>query len=326
MTGIYPLVSTPLDPKDQRKEVNALIEECFKIATVQVRFQLSKLHKPGIMGDLTARDIAVDAIAPLFTPASDGLIYHISDVVSGWVPPVQCEEQARFVLISVIARRVRQHIHSLMRESDPFFAKVLDSLNYHIRKEKLRKSEKLHVCYISAEDPDRVSLDYFQYEDLLKLNSSLFNIKNISVGAIIAELGCDEKVEAAIPLLALAKRIKEVNLSFENPVLVCGETETDYDIEAVSSTAMMHVLDKLQFSYLNKEKLTIHEGMMIEKALGEIVFDLKDGGIKPGLYHYIEMIDSSITQETYKSRYHNILEYLVKVMRKELQHLLAVKR
>jgi len=320
------LFASPIDPAAQRKELNALIEECFKIATVQVRFQLSKLHKPGIAGDLSAKDIAVDAIAPLFTPASDGLIYHISDVLSVWEPAIQSEEQARFALISVIARRVKQHTHTLMRESDPFFAKILDSLNYHIKKEKLHKSEKLSVCYISKDDPSKVSLDYFHYDDLLKLSSSAFNIRHISVGGIIEELESDNEAPAAIPILALAKRVKEINLSFENPVLVCRETETDYDIEALSSTAMKHVLDKLRFSYLRKEKLSESEGLIIEKALGEIVFDLKDGGIKPGLYHYIEMIDNSINPEIYKSKYHNILEYLVKLMRKEFQHLLAVKR
>ncbi len=322
---ILKLLTSPVDPHSQRRELNSLIEDCFKIATVQVKYQLSKLHKPGIMGDLTAKDIAIDAIAPLFTPAEDGLIYHLTGILATWSPSVESEEQARFMLISVLSHRVRQHINSMMRESDPFFAKILDSLNYHIKKEKLIKSEKLKVSYISIDDPAKCTVDYKTYEDLLNLKATCFTIKHISIVDILSQLEENEGDPVAIPLLALAKRIKEVNLAFENPIITCQATETEYDIERLSSTAQHTVFEKLRYSYLEKGKLSENESLMIESALREIMSDLKDGGVKTGLYHYIELIDNSITLEIYKLKYHNILEYLLKVMKKELVHLLSVK-
>lgn len=318
------LLASPIDPATQRRELNNLIEECFKLATVQVRYQMAKLHKPGIMGDLSAKDIAVDAIAPLFTPASDGFIRHLNDIFSDWSPPVQSEEQARFMLISILSHRVKQHIQQMMRESDPFFAKILDSLNYHIKKEGLIKSEKLKVCYISKNDLADGDVSYLAYEDLLKLPGTLFAIKHISIGKILSRIRKDEK-EAAIPLLALAKRIKEVNLSYENPVITCHKTETEFDVDSLSVSATRAVLEKLRHSYLDKGKLDQREANLMERAIAEMMNDLKDGGIKPGLYHYIEMVDSTICPEIYKQRYHNILEYLLKVLKKELAHLLSVR-
>lgn len=324
----YPLLTfliAPIDPCSQRKELNGLIEDCFKIATVQVKYQLSKLHKPGIMGDLTAKDIAVDAIASLFTPAEDGLIYHLNGILTNWSPPVESEEQARFMLLSVLSKRVKQHIHSMMRESDPFFAKILDSLNYHINKEKIIKSEKLKVCYISRVDPAKYTVDYNSYEDLLSIQANYFTIKHLLIGDILTLLESDGGNPVAIPLLALAKRIKEVNLAYENPIITCHATETDYDIDRLTSTVQHTVIEKLRNSYLQKGKLTKNESRMIESALEEIMSDLRDGGVRTGLYHYIEIIDNSISREIYKEKYHNILEYLLKVMKKELVHLLSVK-
>lgn len=318
------LLASPIDPATQRKELNGLIEECFKLATVQVRYQMAKLHKPGIMGDLSAKDIAVDAIAPLFTPASDGFIRHLNDIFSDWSPPVQSEEQAHFMLISVLSHRVKQHIHTMMRESDPFFAKILDSLNYHIKKERLVKTEKLKVCYITLADPVGLEMVYCGYEDLLEIHATHFSIKHISISEILHQLKMDDK-PAAIPLLALAKRIKEVNLSYENPVITCHRTETEFDVDSLSSLARRVVMEKLKHSYLDKGKLSAQESSLMESAIGEMLVDLKDGGIKPGLYHYIEMVDNTICPEVYKQKYHNILEYLLKVLKKELAHLLSVR-
>lgn len=318
------LLASPIDPATQRKELNGLIEECFKLATVHVRYQMSKLHKPGIMGDLTAKDIAVDAIAPLFTPAPDGFIRHLSESFHGWNPPVKSEEDAHFMLISILSHRVKQHIQIMMRESDPFFAKILDSLNYHIKKEGLIKTEKLKVCYISLTGSKDGEMEYCAYDDLLKLPGTMFAIRHISIGKILSQIRKDER-PAAIPLLALAKRIKEVNLSFENPVITCHKTETDYDVDSLSDLAKKAVYQKLRHSYLDKGKLNGHETVLMERAIAEMLLDLRDGGIKPGLYHYIEMIDGSICPETFKQRYHNILEYLFRVLKKELAQLLSVR-
>ncbi|GAB1348715.1 hypothetical protein MASR1M107_09270 [Ignavibacteriales bacterium] len=319
------LLVSPVDPLTQRSELNYLIEECFNIATIQVKFQLSKLHKHGIMGDLTAKDIAIDAIAPLFTPSDDGYIHHLAEVSTTWSPAVTTEEQARFMLVSVLAHRVKQHIHVLMRENDPFFAKILDSLNYHIKKERLVKSEQLKICYISKLDPAKFEVEYYCYEDLLKLHSDIFSIKHLSISEVLCRMSGEDDKPAAIPFLALAKRIKEVNLTFENPVIVCQATETEFDVHRLSSEAKQRVLERLKHSYLEKGKLTEKEALLLENALNDLLTDLKDGGIRPGLFHYIEYLDNSISPEVYKAKYQNILEYLLKVLKKELAHLLLVK-
>lgn len=323
--SIIPLLSTPIDPVLNRVELNSLIEDCFKLTTVQVRYQISKIHKPGIMGDLTAKDIAIDAIAPLFTPANDGLIHHLSNSFIDWSPPITNEEQAKFMLVSVLAHRVKQHLHNLMRENDPFFARILDSLNYYIKKEKLIKIEKLKVCYISVENPVLGDFRYLDYTHLSSAPSVLFNAKKLNIKAILDELTGINEEAVAIPLLALARRIKEVNLNIDRPVIYCNETETEYDIDCLTKTAYHKVLEKLQISYVSKGKLSSDEAGMIEKALVEMLSDIKDGGVKPGLFHYFQIFNEDMPHEVYKSRYHNILEYLLKVLKLELSQMLAPK-
>lgn len=325
MKHLIPILSTPIDPVLNRVELNNLIEDCFKLATGQVRYQISKIHKQGIMGDLTAKDIAIDAIAPLFTPGNDGLIHHLSTSFIDWSPSITNEEQAIFMLTSVLAHRVKQHLHNLMRENDPFFARILDSLNYHIKKEKLVKSEKLKVCYISAESSYSNGFRYLGYEDLSSVSSRLFNAKKLNITAILDELTENNQEAVAIPLLALARRIKEVNLNIDKPVIYCNETDTEYDIDCLTKTAHHKVLEKLQISYVGKGKLSGDEAGMIEKALEEMISDIKDGGIKPGLFHYLQIFNEDMPQEVYKSKYHNILEYLLKVLKHELSHLLSTK-
>ena len=43
--------------------------------------------------------------------------------------------------------------------------------------------------------------------------------------------------------------------------------------------------------------------------------DLLDGGINPGMYEYFILYINNLEKEFYLNNYHNIIEYLVKVMK-----------
>ncbi|MCX8010291.1 MAG: hypothetical protein N3A61_04010, partial [Ignavibacteria bacterium] len=57
----------------------------------------------------------------------------------------------------------------------------------------------------------------------------------------------------------------------------------------------------------------------MKNALEDIAYDLKDGGINPGLYDYLHKYMDKLKIEEYKSNYHNILEYLVRLMKEKIK-------
>ena len=74
-----------------------------------------------------------------------------------------------------------------------------------------------------------------------------------------------------------------------------------------------------------KEKLDYQEQKAFESALKEMASDLSDGGINPGLYHYLFPHLSGLSEIEYKTKYHNILEYLLKVMKNNIAEKLTEK-
>lgn len=52
--------------------------------------------------------------------------------------------------------------------------------------------------------------------------------------------------------------------------------------------------------------------------------DLKNGGVNPGLFKYIEPYINNLSKEEYQLKYHNILEYLLKLMKNKIGEMLRV--
>lgn len=71
-------------------------------------------------------------------------------------------------------------------------------------------------------------------------------------------------------------------------------------------------------SYVNKNKIDKNEADRIKKALGSIVYDMRDGGINPGLHKYFLEQFPELTFNDYENKYQNIFEYLFKVLKKEI--------
>ena len=58
--------------------------------------------------------------------------------------------------------------------------------------------------------------------------------------------------------------------------------------------------------------------MVLKEQLECIVYDMRDGGINPGLHKYFLEQFSTITFDDYQNKYQNIFEYLFKVLKKEI--------
>ena len=85
------------------------------------------------------------------------------------------------------------------------------------------------------------------------------------------------------------------------------------EMDEIINLALKSALEKLNKSYLDKGKLNEIESQSISNALIDICEDLKNGSVNPGLYNYLSPYIKDLSKEAYKKKYHNILEYLLRV-------------
>ena len=71
--------------------------------------------------------------------------------------------------------------------------------------------------------------------------------------------------------------------------------------------------------------LISEDGELLKKALADIAEDIKNGGVSPGLHKYLQEYSKELSKEEYYQKFHNILEYLLKLMKNEIGEILQGK-
>jgi len=90
------------------------------------------------------------------------------------------------------------------------------------------------------------------------------------------------------------------------------------EINEAIETSLQFINSKLILSYLEKGKLCENECQHLIAGLKDIVQDLRDGGMNPGLYEYLEPHFNSLSKQVYQEKYHNIFEYMAKTLKSKL--------
>ncbi|MDP3831340.1 MAG: hypothetical protein Q8Q47_08725, partial [Ignavibacteriaceae bacterium] len=93
-------------------------------------------------------ELAIDAIAPLFERNENGELIQLIKAFNNWSPKIEAEEQAIFFLNRLVAKSTEKYASELLRQSDPFFSKILDSVNYLINKNGYIKKLIIGTTYI----------------------------------------------------------------------------------------------------------------------------------------------------------------------------------
>ncbi len=298
-----------------QQEINFLVETSYKIALHYLRGYYKKLHKILQHDDLSLNDFAIDAIAPLFQRDENNSFSVIKKSFENWKPEIKTEADAEYFLNKITAKNVLQRVSSLLKNSDPFFAKILDSINYLIRKEDFKKIDYLGHVYIVESNAEVITNNIIDAETFDNLPSSLFADQKKLLTNIFHYLKTETKFYPAIPLNQLILKIKHLNISshlFPDSIEGhCGKLEMAEKVNAGLLTAKQ----KLVSTYLNNNKINKDEAGKFENVLVDISVDLMDGGMNPGLYGYLEKHFTGLTRELYEENYHNIIEYLLRVMK-----------
>jgi hypothetical protein len=303
--------------KSSRSEINQLIELSQSYAYSYLKYRYKNLSKILMSEDVTLQELAIDTIAPLFERSDEGLFLKIAKAFNEWTPKIETEDQALFFLNGLVAKSTEKYVSELLRQSDPFFSKILDSVNYLIVKNNYLKKQLVGTTYI-VEKENLIKIGMLPDSKFInELPIELFTDNKNAVSKIFEFIKSSSDKTPAIPLNALVMKIKQVKAS--NFVFMHSTSNgNESEIDSIVNKALDVTYSKMQETYVNKGKLEKYEAAGIKKAIESIMYDMRDGGINPGLHKYFLEQFSKLTFEDYERRYQNIFEYLFKVLKKEI--------
>jgi hypothetical protein len=297
---------------ESHSSINKVIEICQKIALSYLHYNYKKVYKFLKCEYLTLDELSIDAIVPLFLKDKSNENISIKSSFNNWIPSIKTDEDVLFFLNKVVASRVEQHLSSILLEEDPFFSKILDSVNYIVKLQGFKKIQSLGRSYIISNDyivVDTLFIDPIEFE---KIPVHLFTDKKKLLVNLLSYLENETNFVVAIPLNDLILRLKHINFADYIYRISPDIPNKKFEMDELVSMALDSTLAKLNNSYTLKGKLNVEESISISNALKDMCEDLMDGGINPGLFNYLSPYIKDLNNEMYKEKYHNIIEYLLK--------------
>ena len=315
MTSYLVLLNKIAENKFQQREINFIVENSVKIAASYVHHEVKKIRKLILTEDIELEDIAIESISPLFSADSQGMPFRIAEAFRRWNPPINTESEAMFFMNKIIANRVNQHISHMLKNSDPVFSKILDSINYYTKKNGYCKINYLGSVYVSEHEKFDIREKIISYKDFEVFPFYIFNKNKNVLKNIFSYIKNETDFFPAIPLNALILRLK--NFYMNEYAAKSQETQfhTKYESVELIKMGLEKASNKLESTYYQKGKLDKREKTAFQNTLNLIAEDLGNGGLNPGLYNYLNIYMKSLTKREYDNKYHHILEYLLKVMK-----------
>jgi len=295
------------------KDVNALIETCTRIALEHLRLIYSRIQRLLVGDSLSLEDLAIDSIARLFAVSPEYEQPPIQTAFLNWQPKISNEDEVIYFINKIVSNRVDQHINKLLRNSDPFFAKILTTVEHYIKIGRI-----CVVNNIVFKITDTVISD----DEFSALPGNLCLDNNVLLSKLFKYL--NEKTEhfPAIPLNSLVYKLKYLNAQSFTVSDMTANPLPQIEIAEIVCAGLNSTLNKLETDYIAKYKISTEDGELLKNALTDIAEDLKNGGVSPGLHRYLQVHSKELSKEEYRQKYHNILEYLLKLMKNKVGELL----
>jgi hypothetical protein len=312
---IYRVLKLMVENNQSNKEANQLIEYTICCAYCYLKYRYKSISHLLMAEDVTIKELAIDAIAPLFQRNEQGYFIKIIKSFNNWEPTIETEEGAMFFMNKLAAKCAEKYISELLRQSDPLFSKIIDSIIYLIEKHHYKKKQLFGTTYIIQNDD--VNIGNLPDADFIySLPQDLFYNKNSMLLRIFDYILENSNKAAAIPLNVLVLRIKsigsiEYNIGYNTP-------DNYTEVESMIDLAFVKVIYKLKEIYLNKNKINNDDFIFIKKALECITADMKNGGVNPGLHNYLLSQYPNLSYKEYHAKYQNVFEYLYKLMRQDI--------
>jgi len=299
------------------EDINRLAEYCISIALGYLKSKKRKKYFNLGEDGLSLEDLAIDAVVPLFVKAGNGKIGLVNSL-DNWVGEIATEAEADFFINRVVWNRAEQTIAISLKERDPFFAKIADTINASIRNHGFKKITFLGTFYIVKKEVKELEANLIPAKEFNELPLSLFAKKQAKLlNDLLSFISKDNVWFPAIPFNLLVKRIKEFySKDFTGTNNNAGNSAETLNINEILSEAKEDLLNNIQIKYLKKGKLNESECKAIEKAFDNIIIDMKNGGMSAGLYGYLKLEMNGLSSEDFYENYHGIMNYLLKDFKK----------
>ena len=307
-------------------ELDNFIERLAKIAESYIRYNYSRIKRLVNPSQNSFKSIALEAITPLFLESHYNNQFIIVDLIKNWNPPIKSEEESLFFLNKIISNRIEQHISLKLRESDPLFSKLLNSINYLIRSGGYRKVNYLGKAYITEGSKTKIDWVVIDDNEFQKIPSYLVYEKKVLLQALFEYIKTETNYFPAIPLNELIFKLKHINQSDFAYKNSHDDLVEQIEIDETVNTGLKYTEGKLKSTYYDKNKIDQAEYKNFKKALNILATDLRNGGVSSNLYTYLYPHFDDLTKETYQENYHNIFEYLVKLFKNKVTEELLLNK
>jgi hypothetical protein len=321
--GIYDYLTEAVTSGGQAA-VNALVETCIKLARSYLRFSYHKIAKHLQNDSLTFNEFAISSAAPLFKRDENDRFVSLEKAMASWKHKITDDAEAMYFLSKLVSKQVAPHIFDYYRENDPLFAKVYDSLHYHIRTSGVKKISHLAVVYLIRQEHSVENLEWVDREHIEAAPAPLFVPDKGFLTALFGHFDELTSKPCALPLSAIIERMKGIIVSSSQISNRYEDEAFNIDASAMIEQALTMCKHKLHKSYYAKGKLTGEEASALFNTLKIMTKDMKDGGIKPGLFEYLKQCLPAVSRAEYDGRHRHILEYLIKLLKKNLAAGLSV--
>lgn len=295
-----------------RIELNSLIEKTYQIAlsflkaNFKTKLQFLKSDNRNI------EDIAMDSIIPLFIKTTNGKL-GLQNSIDAWKEDLNSEVNASYFISKLIWKRVEQTVTNILKERDPIFNKILKTLNTCITNNNLRKERYFGTVIIQPEGSEEFYGQLISAEKFNRIPNKVFGLKQMELfNTLFSYLAEETNYSIAVPLNLLVQKVKDFytykyEAKFDESYYSCPEIiYKDIILDGLKS-----IEKKLELFYVAKNKLSNVESEMIISSFHDIAEDVMHGGMKGSLFLYLQHFNKSLTRETFYSKYHHIMNYLL---------------
>ena len=304
----------------ERPELREFIEICCRIAEDYLNKKHHKYKTIFSVNRIDFVDVAVDSITPLFITNDSLDLTGIRKALSKWHRGIPTEGDAAFFIHKLIWKNADQTVTHILSELDPVYGKLLKEIMiqaeyngyrkiYYFGQSYLVEADNKHVkgTLITDEAFDEIPAEIFRY----KINSAIKNLFEY-----LKDKTC---CFPAIPLNNLVLRIKQLYINgMDFSESIQENHESLLFINQIFSESLLKANALIDQLYIAKNKLTPSEGDIFKKVLTDISIDLKNGGISRGMEDYLNPYFKELTTAELKEKYHNILDYLIRLLKKDL--------
>lgn len=321
---LFSLINKIATGKLERSEQKELIEICCRIGVVCLNKKYHK-HKAFFSENgISFFDVAVDSVYPLFIVNEPFNQTVISKSLENWGKEITSASDASFFIHSVVWKRVDQTINHVLGELDPLFSKILTNLSYHIKQNACKKIYYLGQAYLVETGITKIKGTLIDENEFNNVPLELIKNKyDTAINNLFDYIKSSTNHFPAIPLNYFVNRLKNLYVNeIISQNLVEDSLESSYYLNQILKESLERMNLFIDENYTAKNKLSESEGEIFKKALKDIAFDMTSNGISRGIEVYLFPYLTSLTDDEIKKKYHHILDYFYRLLKKDLKNAL----